>query len=943
MNTKPIGNLRAITVAMIVAITVMGVTFVPRANAVVPCPNSGALPGSTGVPFNSSRGCFSILATTPSGGSTTVTVRNDNEDGARILRVQEFLKVKYTISIQSLSISDGEQFGKGVHSTFLVITITIQVIHSIRVFELDGNGNLWVFAFDVNPDGSIHVQVVPQRMWARGSSANILIHEFNDETTEATAFDAGTLDLMDWPPPSTFVNTWTQPGGLVATNKASLSKFIDIGMFQIDINSWNAPTSNKALRQAVGYLVDRQQVVNVFAGGLAVPICAGTAAGQPGAKSCTQLGYPTSFGEFSSSKAIQVLYEGGWRDNDNDGILEAPGGASEPTLIFYVRQDDSIRRQAGDQLTQALLHLPKSFISKAGPVQTVCAATAECKINMDERVLPRAQIAPIVFRGTGSKLWNLYTGGWGLGFDPDHIFYLYTTGYAWSTCGGGWLPNTAALNYPCNVDAAFDAIAQPMVTGATYNDVLASAQASQQYAWGYASGKITGTMPTVPIYSRQAEAVGYNTDVGAGAIAGAHWKGYIGQEIGSGLGQIVANTAGASLYNGQTGGAGYVSYRGQGVMDWGFKSQVQQMNIVLSEWLWDLLTMQQTYDACLGRNPVKQAEIVPSMCVNFGQTTVFNTALGIQTTVAVYKFQDGLYFSNGNRATCADFKFSIEYVQANFGFQSSLVADVVKVDCVDSLTAVVYFDGVGALFMQSAGFLPIIEKKLWCNSWPNLVADCAYPTPDLFPDFDFSKHVGTGPYVISSCTGVDCSETITLSPNPYYSRGLAFLDVADSIQVQPDVNRDDRINNDDLVLLQLVAADDPTFDVDYRIQVTKSATYTSTVGPGTFTVAESGPLITNTDKYIINRLINEGITLGGDPAGLVWPPAHTRLTHHWPDATRDNSVDLDDVISVFLHQFQDPKVISANSINDVDYSGDISLDDLIIAFVRQFTKPVGMP
>jgi len=67
-------------------------------------------------------------------------------------------------------------------------------------------------------------------------------------------------------------------------------------------------------------------------------------------------------------------------------------------------------------------------------------------------------------------------------------------------------------------DPAFDAIALPLVTGATYDDVVAAAQASQTYAWGYSAGKITGSMPTVPMYSRIASNVGWNSDYGDGFL-----------------------------------------------------------------------------------------------------------------------------------------------------------------------------------------------------------------------------------------------------------------------------------------------------------------------------------------------------------------------------------------------------------------------------------------
>ncbi len=800
------------------------------------------------------------------------------------------------------------------------------------------------------------------------ASSTVLIHEFNDEVQEATAFESAQLDLMDWPPPKTFIDRWVQPGEIVATGKAGLSKSSSGGMFQLDLNNWNFPTNNKALRQALGYVVDRQQIVNVYAGGLALPICGGVGAGGSSALTCVQLGYPSSFGDFNPAKALQVLYEGGWRDANNNGILEAPNG-QEPTLVFYVRLDDGIRRQAGDELTNTLRNLPKSFVSKTGPSITVCGSSAVCKINVDERVLSRAQIASIVFRGTGSKVWNLYTGGWSSAASfPDAMFYLYTSGFAWSTCGGGWTPNVGGVNYPCNVDPTFDSIAQPLVTSATMAGVLSASRALQQYGWGYASGKIAGTMPTVPMYTRIAEEAFYNSDVGTSAVTGAQWKGWIGQETGFGLGEIVANIASVSLYNGQTGGAGYVSYRGQGVLDWGFKSQVQAMNPVFSEWLWDILAMQQTYDSCLVTTPLSAFDDTPSMCSSSGETTAYNDALGKQVTVAVYKFQDGLFWSDGQTATAEDFKFSIEYVQKNSGFNFGRIQDVLKTDVIGADaargiggTAVVYFDDVGASFLRNVGLLPVIAKHVWCPDYDGTPAHnvgygvapragCPYPSAELFPDFDFTKHVGTGPYVIDSCTGVSCSETITLKPNPYYTRGTAYWDVATASQLQSDVNRDDRVNQADKDLLTMVDPEDPLFDVDYRLQSTRTETFTNTVGMGTFTVMESGPEITSNDQYIVDRLIFDGITRSGDPQGLVWPPAHTVLTYVWPDVTKDNSVDLDDVISVYLHQFQDPHNIStldssgrSISLNDVDYSGDISLDDLIITFVRQFTKPAGVP
>jgi ABC-type transport system substrate-binding protein len=812
---------------------------------------------------------------------------------------------------------------------------------------------------------------------AGAGNGQILIHQFQDETVEATAFEAGSLDLMDWPPPRTFINRWTGTGAgnIVTQGKAGLQKLQDIGMFQMDINSWNNPTTDKSLRQAMGYLVDRQFIVLNAAGGLAVPICAGTAPGQPGSLNCVQIGYPTSFGEFNPTKALQVLYEGGWRDvNPANGILESPKGG-EPTLIFIVRLDDNIRRQAGDQLTNALRTLPGSFTAKTGGTVTVCAGS--CQILVDERVIPRSQAAGIVFTAP-FKDWHIYTGGWSLGLDPDHMYFLYGSQDAPVHCGGGW-PEDFPNNYGCYVDAVADAKMADLVTGQSYNEIIASAQDSQRYMWGYASGKITGTMPTVPIYGRVAQNAFYNTNAGVDTNVQQCWKGWLGQEIGGGLGQITANTVGTYLYNCQDSKPGYVSYKGTGVMDWGFKSEIQAPNPVTYQWLWDALLLQQIYDSCLTRNPAKLAEIIPSMCENFGEGRYFNTALGREATVATFKFRDGIQFSDGHFATANDWKFSAEYQKKNFGNAFGNVNHIIRIDVKDADpkagpalgkggTAHVYFDDIGALFTQSAGFIFVLPKHIWCPDYdPSIGNDvgrgvaprpgCPFPDANLFPHLQGIDPARPGPilqigsgshmFVPGGCTGVSCVETIRLDANPIWDDKTRWWNLPAQVSVNADVDQDDQVNFYDKLLLGIYAAVNPNknpADVDFRIVDKKSQTFTNALGPGTITITERGPHIDDTDFYIIDRLIADGQQKTGDKTGIVWVPGG-RAAYNWPDIDKDNDVDLDDLIGVYLRQFQNP-TNQANwatqlYMDDVDYDGDIDIDDLIITFVRQFTKPPG--
>jgi ABC-type transport system substrate-binding protein len=789
----------------------------------------------------------------------------------------------------------------------------------------------------------------------RNGSGTILIHQFSDTDVEMTAFEAGSLDIVDWPVPGQTLERWTICDGFgdIAENcynpttnpgaQVTLSSHGDLGMFEYDLNNWISPTSTLSFRQALGYLADRQSITIGYAGGEAVPICSAVAPGQPGAKDCVKLGYPTSYGELSPAKALQVLNEGGFVDNNGDGVLEIVPGVNVPPIIIIIRLDDPIRTQAGLLLKNKLENLPASYRDKTtGTTVTVCPSTPVCGFSVAPQVVDRRAAASIIFTSPW-KDWHIYTGGWSLGLDPDHLQPLYSSDFAPTHCGGGW-EGDFPLNYPCYVDAVYDSKARPLVLGRTYADVVQAARDVQDYAWGYNSlaGKIKGTMPTVPLYSFLATKAAWKRDMGTNPLLNPDgsrtcWRGFIPQTVGTGLDNL-ATLTGLYLDNCQTSKTLYQSYRGEpgAILNWGFKTSIQNLNIVTSQWLWDILAMQQTYESMLGRNPVNLQEVVPVLAERFGETTYFNEALAREATVASYKLRGGVLWNDGSPLTADDIKFSIDYVRTNNGWNFPLVEHVTRVDVTDSLTLNVYFDNIGALFTQNVGFLPIIAKHVWCPSWPDTLTDCPYPTPELFPDFDFSKHVGTGPYMITGCTGINCVETITLRTNPNYLEGGNYWSLAAGISLQPDLNGDDQVNSQDLALVnEAMGSAEPLLDVDYRITGIGVRSFPNALGTGTITMTMRGVQIDSTDRYIVERLISEA----ADPTGLTWPPR--RATYTWPDIDRDGDVDLDDLIGIYLTQFQNPQPASQSSITDVDYDADIDVDDLIIAFIRQFTRPPG--
>jgi len=129
-------------------------------------------------------------------------------------------------------------------------------------------------------------------------SGQLLIHEYTSTDLEMQAFQAGSIDMVDWDIPQAYLSSWnncagTTPIGPNCNGQITTSKYNALDMFQIDMNeNGSRVASQSGFRQAMGYLVDRQNIVLNIAGGFAQPVCAGASAGQEGSTSCQSLGYP---------------------------------------------------------------------------------------------------------------------------------------------------------------------------------------------------------------------------------------------------------------------------------------------------------------------------------------------------------------------------------------------------------------------------------------------------------------------------------------------------------------------------------------------------------------------------------------------------------------------------------------------------------------------------
>src|SRR5207244_12799204 len=103
-------------------------------------------------------------------------------------------------------------------------------------------------------------------------TGTVLIHEYDSLDQEMLAFQAGALDIVDWPVPFPYLKTWTQtvPGStscdtsvpsVVCQGQVFTWKHNDIVMFEIDVNS-NASLvySTQGFRQALAHVLDRPTI-----------------------------------------------------------------------------------------------------------------------------------------------------------------------------------------------------------------------------------------------------------------------------------------------------------------------------------------------------------------------------------------------------------------------------------------------------------------------------------------------------------------------------------------------------------------------------------------------------------------------------------------------------------------------------------------------------------
>lgn len=454
---------------------------------------------------------------------------------------------------------------------------------------------------------------------------------YASDVAEFAAFEACEIEIVDWPLPPEMVERYSQAP---YNESIILARFNEIGMFQFDINNNEtidaypgvlSPTSNPYFRAALSCLVDKDFIVTSILRGYAARLDGPIMPWMGSFYDPTVHKY-----EYDEAQARLYLAAAGFTDRDGNGIINYPvnwpgreAGPDLDPLIFYIRADDALRRRpAGEDYTVRL----RAF-----------------GIPVDARVVDRAICSQNVMRDHN---FHLYTGGWSLSRDPDWMYYLYHSDWHWHP--------GPDYNYNNIHDEDLDGYLEGIAFAVTIDDAITATHNAQKRMINPPDDPVfPGIAAIIPLWATS----GYTAYKRPMAYA--------------------VNAEGSGTTNGWTFLVSYQTDAFYGhTIRWGFKSDVQQLNPLYSNWVWDSYVLGSIFDGPLAVNPYNLALDMNWIVDSFETTTyVLN---GEELSRVIMHVRDGVTWHDGQPFTVEDLKFTYDYI-AQFPdcWLYSAVADIV--------------------------------------------------------------------------------------------------------------------------------------------------------------------------------------------------------------------------------------------------------------------------
>jgi len=561
------------------------------------------------------------------------------------------------------------------------------------------------------------------------------------------ALAAGEIDMTDWPLTQEYYNLFTAPPYNETINVVSYGA--EFGLSILDINNnpneylgnppdpegdpnpvYPNPCSIREFRQAIAHLVDRTWLNTIIGPGFYTPLYTpvppsmGTYVHpeiRPGG-ALAHLTYPydpTTAAQLLDTAGFPVNPATGWRfwDMNGDGI-EQPEEYLE--LKFFIRSDDQHRRDFGTWLAAELENVGVRVNEVIG---TITAAW---------------------FQVLRDKDFHLYTGGWSLGVDPDHLT-LWNWDFYWHP---GFCNNYAACN-----NQTFNQASYGVLYANTFEEAKINAWKAQEAfcgdvlsipLWSYSGFKAIRRH-----YSGGTAGSPVTPDDGENQYRGQYWEGLVnmpGYGIDNHWTLLNMHPQGFELGDGEN-----LTIR------WGFKtSTINSLNPLYAQWPWEWKILDLIYDKLITRNPYNLAEFIPWLATNFEVSTYSHPIYGTCTKIALALRTD-VYWSDGTPLTAADIAFTlVELPKAleAIGLPPPIwiknVMDITSVDPREPTLIEILFNTKTIWALSGISQTPILPKHIWKplilgpDLTPGTEDDGTYETVYSFaPDPNL---IGSGPW-----------------------------------------------------------------------------------------------------------------------------------------------------------------------------------------------------
>ncbi len=626
-------------------------------------------------------------------------------------------------------------------------------------------------------------------------SDRLLIKLYASDIAEwEVGIEGGEIDVTDWPLDKTHYDRYI--GDPWFPKLKVLGYGAEFGLFIFDLNNnnntylGNPPDpaypnpvfpnfmADVNLRKAIAYCVNRAYVVHEVVGaGFAVPLYTPVPPSM-GVYSHPEIRPGGALEElcylFNPSAAAALLQANGfpigpdgWRfwDRNGNGLKDA---GEDLVLKFFVRSDHKPRKSAGEDLYNVLISDP-------------------VKIQVD---LIYGDISAARLRVMGSKDFHIYTGGWSLGVDPDHLI-LWNWDYYWHP---GRPYNYAGCNNPDFNEASYGVMFANTIEEAVYYAHLAQEVFAENVLsiplYSSSGAKVVSRRPVTPPYTDR------------------YWRGFV-------------NIPGYGVDNGFT----FLNMRPTGVtrggtIVYGFKTiDIRQLNPVYSEWLWDNTVLDLIgFEGLLTRNPYDLGQFMPWLADSFKVGTWVDEATGDTLTAVTFTLRRDAYWSDGVKVKIDDIVYTFLQMDDDLRARGlpppwwvSNVENMVGIDVLGPTTFRIRFS-VKSVFALGWCSNRVLPKHIWEPICKGAIApksgEAWDPTtfasdPDLINSgaWRLDEYVpGSHILLVAHKKGSKVNTDITIDPNknaeeitsPYgYFRYYR----------DEDLNKDDRVNVLDAILL----------------------------------------------------------------------------------------------------------------------------------------------